>query len=384
MAASLKSKKHPPSAAAAGPATIPVDELREALSAVALAVPTRCSNPALLCVLIADGSITATDLELRIEAPLPSLPTGFPAVLLPAGRLSQILEAAPRRSSVTIEILPGGSTARLTAGQGHWSLSTHSPADFPPWTERPSRSVLCAPTDQFYRGLRTILPAAGRKPGAGGVAGVLIEMAAGVATLVATDGRRLCAVEIETGQAVDDSTALVPRRSAEIVERIAAKAGDSTTSVEASANDCAFTVGSTIVRSVLLADSFPKWRTLLSLEERLPSRAIVTTADFLNATNAAAICTDGETKGCTFHLSRDHVEAASKSSIGSAAAKCKVIEAVERPAKVMLDPAFVSDYLETIDASAAVEILMQDSDTAVLLKCDDATCVIMPMAPDQR
>jgi hypothetical protein len=69
--------------------TVSAATLSAALRSVSAAVPTRSPKPVLQNVLIRDGVITATDLELRITAPLEG--SRGHTLLLPFARLSAII-----------------------------------------------------------------------------------------------------------------------------------------------------------------------------------------------------------------------------------------------------------------------------------------------------
>ena len=74
-----------------GGITLNAVTLKAALSAVSPAVQSRHAKPILANVLLADGVLTATDLEVRIDV---EIDNHGPQMLLPHGRLSAILSAA--------------------------------------------------------------------------------------------------------------------------------------------------------------------------------------------------------------------------------------------------------------------------------------------------
>ena len=95
---------------------IPTDSLRRALATVRAAVQNRGPKPILLNVLLANGGITATDLELQVSAEIPW--TAEP-LLLPFARLQAILSAA---SGDEVTLTTGDTSCTVAIGSGTWTL----------------------------------------------------------------------------------------------------------------------------------------------------------------------------------------------------------------------------------------------------------------------
>jgi DNA polymerase-3 subunit beta len=191
-------------------------ELLDALAAVMRAVPGHTPKPILQNVRIGDGLISGTDLEVRIDREIGQHCEPF---LVPAARLLQILRSVrvtPRCTSCQMR--------RALHDQGRWrkwEIPTESAVEFPSWEPTEAKPVCRMPADQFVRAIKAVAYATDQESSRFAIGAVLVEVADGNATLVATDGRRLSCVEVETDQAVDDSTTLIPARAIRLMATLA-------------------------------------------------------------------------------------------------------------------------------------------------------------------
>jgi DNA polymerase-3 subunit beta len=211
---------------------------------------------------------------------------------------------------------------------------------------------------------------------------VLIEVAGGNPTWVATDGRRLACVETETDQAVDDRNVLVPCRVLDIVAGMAA--GDGSVQVEANAKEVRFDLDGTTVTGLLTEGRFPPgWRDLLKTKDG-EQATVLEVAELLAAVRAAAIVTSEQSKGVDLTWTADTLVISGRSSeYGESTVKCPLV-AAGSTSPTKLDPRFVADFLRSIsgDEQPHVDVYATDRESRVLLRCGPYTGVIMPLAKD--
>jgi len=350
--------------------------LKEALGSVASAVPGKSPRPILQNVLLSGAVLSGSDLEIRIDVEVDADPAL--TVLLPRDRLQAILGSV---NADEITLTPNGTSCVIKAGRGEWTLPTEDAAEYPTWQPVAVKQLVRLPADQFVRAVRGVVFATDNESSRYALGAVLIEVAGDVVTLVATDGRRLASVACEHDQAVDDSQTLVPARAMEIIARLADHAGDAGVQLEATGKELVATIGTARVTALLVEGKFPRWRDVLP--ERDAKATIVSRADLLAATRAAAICTSEDSRGVEYAFADGiwlHGQSGEK---GESSITCEVVEAGKK-CSVKLDPAFVSEWLRGIsgDAEPNVEIEAVDDQSAVVLRCGDNTGVIMPLAKD--
>ena len=174
------------------------------MAAVSPAVPSRHAKPILANVLLADGVLTATDLEVRIDV---EIDYHGPQLLLPHARLSAILSAS---GGEEVSLSQDGTSCTVTCGNGTWTLPTESAAEFPTWTPENAQPLTRLPADQFCRAVRGTVYSTDDESSRYALGAVLVDVSDGTVTFVATDGRRLSACEMEHDLAVNDSKTLVP------------------------------------------------------------------------------------------------------------------------------------------------------------------------------
>ena len=357
-----------------GGVTLSVADLRSALAAVSPAVPSRAPKPVLTNVRLGDGLVTGTDLEVRIDA---AIDYHGDAMLLPHGRLMAILGAAGG-DEVTLETK--GTQCVVRCGHGTWTLPVEDAAEYPIWEPADAKPVTRLPADQFARAVRGVVFAADQESSRFALGAVLVDVKDGVVTFVATDGRRLCSCEMEHDLAVDDSTTLVPSRVMQILARVAVAAGDGSVQLEATGNELLATIGGTTVTARLTDGRFPRWRDVIPSDGGEPTTVLAT--ELLSATRAAAIVTSEQSKGVQYTFTAEGIHLHGQSAeAGESSVTCDIVEA-GKACTVKLDPVFVREWLTGLpaDGEPTVSVQATDAQSAVVLRTDTFTGVIMPLA----
>jgi DNA polymerase III subunit beta len=363
-------------------------ELLAALQDVTRVVSSRSPRPILANVRIGAGTITGTDLDTRIDR---TLGADCESMLLPADRLTDILRSC--RSTDEVTLTPSGSSVTVKCGRGSWTLPTEDAAEYPVWPVENAQPVCRLPADQFVRAVRAVSYAADSESSRYALGGVLIDVADGRPTFVATDGRRLAAVETETDQAVDDRTQgdddeeqanrqplLVPV----IAIRLAASLADGdegSVQIEATKSEVIFTGTDFVLTARLVEGRFPRWRDVFPEPTTEPHSVV--RDDLLAATRAAAVVTSEASNGVAYDFAKALTLTAQSSEYGQSRVTCEIHEA-GTACRVKMNPAFVRDYLSHLpsDEEPHVSILTNGNEGAVVLTTGDYRCVIMPLSED--
>jgi len=364
-------------------------DLAAGLRAVSSAVPTRSHKPILANVLIADGTITATDLELRITAPLPGA-TG-PAILLPYQRLSSIVNSLVGSDEVTLTV--DGTVCVVQGGNGTWRLPVEDAKEYPAGDYANAKPIASLPADQFASLMSAVKLATDTDSSRFALGAVLIEYERpddkdeeyGTLSFVGTDGRRLCAASAQISQDSDSSATLVPRDAVDVLVRLAK--GADAVQLETTGRELFASVDKTIVKARLVEGRFPKWRDVEVDHGVKPS--LVVAGALAHACEMAAICESEASRGTQFTISEKGLWLSSKSAeFGESSATCDLVEA-GHACSVKLDPRFVLGWLRcgSIDPSETISLEAKDADSAVVLRAGggDGTVppirtVIMPLA----
>jgi DNA polymerase-3 subunit beta len=357
-------------------------DVRTALACVLQAVPARSPKPILQNVLLADGMLTGTDLDVTIQTPL--MYEGEP-LLLPAARLQAILSAA---TGDEVTFSADGTTCTIQAGNGTWRLPTEDAKEFPtpPATIAGLTAVGRLPCDQFRSLVGAVRFATDQNSSRYALGAVLVEYADGEMLFVGTDGRRMCVSSTPIDEDLDASKTLVPRRVIDIAYRLAS--GDDLIQLERTESLVVATIGGTVVTARQIDGRYPPWRDCEPTRESIKPW-LVQVGPLLHACEMASICASEESKGVTWSFSPDGIFMQARSSqFGESSATCEIVEAGD-VCSVKLDPQFAIEWLRQLDAAETVEIEAQDEQSAVIFRAGEPTDgkhplrnVVMPLAKD--
>lgn len=344
-----------------------VEELRKALRIVDPAVSARSPKPILTNVLLADGTVTATDLEMRVSVPVAGITE---TVVLPYSRLRSIVDHI---QADEISLRREDTKCIIAASGSRWTLPTENPDEFPVATASQAKPIARLPADQFVMLLTPVLPAASKTDGRR--SGVQIEFVDGTLFLVATDGHRLAVSEAEIDQATDDAMAFVPRRAAEALLRAVGNA--ETVQLETTGRELIADLDGTTISAVLLQDPFPNWRKVEKDHGTQPTLAVASA--LLHCCTLASVCASEQSRGVQWSIGKKITLSAKSSEYGESVAQCDVGEA-GHACSFTINPQYAADWLSRIDASEEVSIEAKDSASAVVLRNETSRITIMPLA----
>ena len=361
-----------------GGLTLSTTALEQALLDVAPAISRRTAKPILMGVLLADGAITATNLELQISAEIEY--EGEPLVL-PYSKLLAIVRAS-RCDEVTLR--PDGTSCIVNAGRGEWRLPVENPAEWPTWHSGTAKPLIRIPCTQFVHATKATSYATDNDSSRYALGAVVLEVAGGTCSFVATDGRRLSHVAIEHDQAVDDSLAMLPKNAIDALAALAERHVNEAVQLEVTDADVVATLPNCVVTARQIQGRFPRWREQLRKDRPGTIATVVGRDELLEATLAAAIVTSEQSKGVEFTFSSSGVTLHGQSTEhGQSDVTIDVVSGGDA-VRVTLDPKFVVEWLKGIkkedDPNVTVELV--DAQSACVLRCDDCTGVIMPLSND--
>jgi DNA polymerase-3 subunit beta len=294
----------------------------------------------------------------------------------------QILNSCSDSAEVTLAV--DGSECKVASGGGKWSLPTEAVTEFPDAHEGIGRPISRLPADQFVTMMGNVKFATDAKAGRPAYTGVLIEFANekdseyGKLSFVSSDGRRMCWSQCEVDQDLDASRTLVPRRAVDIICKLCG--GRDAIQLETAGNELIANIDGVVVQARLVEGDFPAWRKVVP--ERDSSLSVANVAAMLHACQMAAICTSESSRGTRLTFSDKGLKLAGRSSeYGESSASCELVEIGEK-CELEINPQYAIEWLESLDAAAMVDIDAENAQSALLLRCDDAFTVIMPLSKD--
>lgn len=356
--------------------------LLDALSVVGPIAKPHAVKPILSCVLFdvskKTATLSATDLELSIQTHVDAVSVANSGrVAIPAEILARIVRELDAES-VTLAVADG--TCTIESDGAKFTIYALDAADMPvfPITDGDATFTVSGP--ELATIGKWVLPSAAKDTTRYAINGVMWEIADGVLTLVATDGRRMAFGRRAIVQAPADTvTAIVPSRAMRVILRTVADAETvgvwvTPTALRVSA------LGTTIV-SGLVEGHFPAWRGILT--DCGGEDVATVQADALAATlRRAAVFTGDESRGVRMDFRAGTLAISSRlPDRGEAAVDCPV--GYDGPdVAVGFQPRFWLDLATRETGEMTISVGRGGNKPATIAAQGDLHAVIMPMALD--
>jgi len=240
--------------------------LVECLGIVSKAVSSRSSIQVLSGVLLdaRDGATTlsATDMEISIKAPLAAQVEQAGSLVVPARIAIDIARSLPT-GSVTIEQKPGETQVQIYAGESVFDLHSLPAVDFPQLPTLTGERFTVSRV-AFLETVDRVAPSASRDETRPVLTGVLIHFSRHSVRMVATDSYRLSVKETPLESSVAGTLqAIAPARTLLELSRIAAAVNDDSISILPTENQMLFEVGGITLISRLIDGQFPNYKQLI-------------------------------------------------------------------------------------------------------------------------
>lgn len=240
--------------------------LVDCLGIVNKAVSSRSSIQVLSGVLIeaTDQGVTlsATDMEISIRAPLSAQVERAGSLVIPARIASDIARSLPV-GDVVLEQTPGETQVEIRAAGSVFNLHSLPAADFP--------QLPACTGDRFTVNKAAFLETADRVASSASrdetrpvLTGVLIHFAKGAVRMVATDSYRLSVKETPLDSSVPATVEVItPARTLLELSRIASAASDEKITILPTENQILFEISGISLVSRLIDGQFPNYRQLI-------------------------------------------------------------------------------------------------------------------------
>lgn len=331
-------------------------------------------------------TLMATDLELGARVEVGDVQCVEPGdVLLPVDRMGLILRES--RDSTLAICTESAGTIRVEGERSSFKLPSANVAEYPAVAEFSGEQYHKLPARVLAELIRRTAFACDTQSSRYALGGVLLEFLAVEANAIATDGRRLaamnCTAESVNGHSTDGKAVIVPQRAMKLIERTLADCEGDVQFV-ASNNDVLLRTPSVTVFSRLVEGRFPKWRDVFPRHAD-SAKIELTAGPFHSAVRQAAIVTSDESKGVDFTFG------AGKATLAAVAAergqsRVELPIAYDGPTiSITLDPHYVGDFLKVLEPERVFTMAFRDSECAAVCSTDDGyRYVIMPLARDKR
>lgn len=356
------------------------ESFAKALASVSMACSGKGDDPRRLvaCDLIPDTKgdyirLQATDNEVGIEAKThPEEVKSGGALLLDPKKLGLILK------ELTDESLWIGLEGNQVSIKGQYSsfqLPYVDPAQFPRIKTNLEGSITLG-GEAFADALAKTVYATDDESTRYQLNGVHFETSEGVVHLVATDGRRLANVDIPAQGAPDGLSANLPVKACQAFVRSFGESSEIQLAINGA--DVCVSDGKHTIQSRLIEGRYPAWRTVIP-----PTSGEVITIPagvLYKAVSTASITATADSSGLLFAFAARMLSVSSQTAdIGRSQVKVDLEDSVAA-VDLQMDYRFLRDFLSKLDPSSLLELWYTTKDKPVLLLCEGAKYVVMPMS----
>ena len=250
------------------------------------------------------ASLTATDLEVQIRTAADiALKDETQNVTIAAKKLQDILRSLPDDAEVVLD----GKDSRLTlkAGKSRFSLQTLPAADFPKLVESGDElSSFSLNRKTFKAQLDKVQYAMANQDIRYYLNGMLLSVADGKVTTVATDGHRLSFAESQMQGGDSKADVILPRKTvAELIKLLEDGDADGNVKVTLRSNQVKFDLGDTELASKLIDGKFPDYSKVIPTG--YSKHITLNRIRLQQALNRAAILSNEKIRGVRVVLTKD-------------------------------------------------------------------------------
>jgi len=326
-------------------------------------------------------TLMATDLELGIRLDVRGVKVEEPGdALWPTGRMVAILREATDEE-LTIEAGPDGCAVRGQANE--FQMPGEDPAafpDIPAFAEETYHEIAAGVLREMIQ--RTLFAvSASEHTRFGATTGVLWELEAEQARLVATDGRRLALAtgpaQGKGGHSTKGQMPVVPAKTMGLLERNLIEP-DELVRVSFRPNEVLIKTERAMIYSRLVEGRFPDYRKVLPAKHNV--KLSLTSGPFQIAVRQAAIMTDEESKRVIFNFGKKKVTLEAQGAESGRSHVEMPLDYDGKAMKISFDPKFLLDMLRVVEPDTSLTMEMTDgASPAVLRNEPNYLYVVVPL-----
>lgn len=364
--------------------TVSRKEFYEGLQTVARAVSGNTTMPVLRNVLLEPGTdsvkLTATDLDLGLEALIPARVDEPGSITVPARTLTEIVAALP-----DAEICLGADDPHhllLTCRRSEFRILGIGAEEFPALPEVGGDVAFTVAQSSFRTALRQTVFAASTEEARFQLTGVYVRLDGNRLRLVATDSHRLAIRDLEVSDASGSGSAIVPRRAMHELERILAADSEHPLVVRLGQNQALFRTNTITLTTRLIEGQFPAYERVIpsSCSRRLTlprtefeaviRRARIVARSSASGPNRVVLATHGESLIVT----------AEAGDVGTAREELEVVRE-GADIEIAFNPDYLLDVAEVSPGEGLYLEMNEPLTPAVMRPVEDRSyqVIIMPM-----
>lgn len=325
-------------------------------------------------------TLQAMDMEHGIAVTVPvNQDASGQQMLLPVDRVSGILRESSDET-LTLEVADG--KLLLSGRSSNFTLQTAAPDEYP---ELPavSGTALRIESGELRRQLHRTTWCVDASSARYALGGVRLESdGEGQLAAVATDGRRLSLQMARMEQVEGRIEAIVPQRSALLLDRAIADLPDAVVEVSVSVNEISFSTAGRRIWTRQVEGRWPAWRQVIPKRENYTRMTVSVGLLHAALRQAAIVCSD-ETRAVGMRFADNSCTLAARTAdIGQSQVQIPV-PYTDAAQTIQIDWRYMADMLKVLRPESSIELLLEGPTSPMVIETPDGgTYVIMPLAKD--
>ncbi len=360
------------------------DTLLNPLLAVQGVIERRQTLPVLANVLITTGdgnlSVTATDMEIELQAqtPLDGVETG--QITVPARKLVDICRTLAADARIRFEL--DGQRVRLVSGRSRFMLSTLPAIEFPATDPPADEFSLSVPQLELKQLLELTQFAMAQQDVRYYLNGLLLEISADYLRAVATDGHRLAAADLamEIPNISEVRQIIVPRKAVLELQRMLGM-DDKDAKITIGSNALRLKVGNVRLTSKLIDGKFPDYGRVIPRLEKCDKQITIDRQRLIGCLNAASVLSSDKYRAVRLALEPSLLRVVANNPEQEEAKIELEIDYAGEAMEIGFNVNYMIQALNVLPADNARLCLTDSSSSCLLLAEDREDCryVVMPM-----
>ena len=348
------------------------------LQKVQSVVSTRTTLPVLSNILLKGGdgrlALTATDLEMSVCAFVEAEVSKAGETTLPARHLAAIMRELPG-DQVEMDVDERDITV-IRSESAVFRLNGIRADEFPPVPVFEAARTYVIERAILKQMLQRTSYAASTDEGRQVLMGVLLSFREGMATVVATDGRRLALAEqeLEFPKEVEGDLVLPPKTVAELIRVLE---GEGPVKIQTATHQVAFDSGDMVLLSKLIEGSYPNFRQVIPAQ--CDQKIKIDREVLLSAVRRVALLTSEQSNSIKMKFAKNRLDISASTPDVGEACETVPIKYSAKEISVSFNPQFLIDPLRNL-VSDEIAFELNDEVSPGVVKAEEAFLyVIMPM-----
>jgi len=321
--------------------------------------------------------LTATDLEVELQAQVAVSVTEVGDITLPARKLLDICRTLPDEAQLDISVKK--DRALITSGKSRFTLSTLPATEFPVVDKIKSARKFSLPEKQLHQLIESTGFAMAQQDVRYYLNGLMLEPGAGLLRAVATDGHRLalCDLAADVGEG-ESQQVIVPRKGVQELQRLLEQSDDEL-AIEIGSNHIRVTTNDLRFTSKLIDGRFPDYSRVIP--KSLDKRLLIQRDSLRQALTRTSILSNEKYRGIRLEISKNNIKIQAHNPEQEEAVE--EIDAIYDNDTIVIgfNVTYLLEVLNVIDTDE-VEISLGDANSSALVRRpgrEDCRYVVMPM-----